>query len=198
MEPECLEPLNLVMKKKNVSDECKIVDYSVDPASGPKYKFKKTTIIESKSKTTDNMTILLQESINSSESEILPTDPKFLTSLYMSSLMQMSSSPTIRSHLLSGPYNAQQNFMQLLTMIEARHRMWQQLNLPLPQNLLQYANITTAAPTVGLSQPFFDGSLTNVNEQVCGSSNSFLSYLSPSAKSTQLRYDNKEKFIHWY
>ncbi|OXU20975.1 hypothetical protein TSAR_003156, partial [Trichomalopsis sarcophagae] len=187
MEPECLEPLNLVIKKDSNS-----------PAAEPELPEKSSTPVDSKdciktseedkfqSKIQDNMTIL-QEAVKSGEAGAPATDQKFLTALYMSSLMQMSNASALRN-VSPTPYNVQQNFMQLLAMVEARHRMWQQLSWSVPPNFLRNP--------VGLPQPYYDGALTNLNEQLCNSPNSLMSYPSlPTTKNDPTSPETKQTFF---
>lgn len=163
MEPaECLEPLNLVIKKDDTEDsggpttvigERIEVEASIDE--------EKDAVAAEESAIEDNMAIL-QDAVKSAESGGLPTaDHKLLTALYMSSLMQMSSLSAPRG-LAPPPYSGgnqqqQQSFMQLLAMVEARHRMWQQMNWPLPQSFLRNPlTLPPAAPP----PPYFDGATT--------------------------------------
>lgn len=158
MEPaECLEPLNLVIKKDDTEDggpelisgERIITEASIDE--------EKDVVAAEECAIEDNMAIL-QDAVKSAESGGLPTaDHKLLTALYMSSLMQMSSLSAPRN-IAPPQYGAsqqqQQNFMQLLAMVEARHRMWQ-MNWPLPQGFLR--NPLTLPPA---APPYFDGATT--------------------------------------
>lgn len=213
MEPECLEPLNLVIKKD-------------DTDGGP------TTVIreridEEKSETVetaieDNMAIL-QDAVKSAESGLPTADHKLLTALYMSSLMQMSSLSAPRG-ITPPPYGGggggggsgggaisqqqQQNFMQLLAMVEARHRMWQQMNWPLPQSFLRSPLTLPPQPPTA----YFDGSTTttttttaavaatttppNLTEQLCNSQNSAPTYPLSCAKPESLNPDAKQSYFN--
>ena len=182
MEPECSEPLNLVIKKDSTASEPQLTDSKSAPAEKSEEEKIETNI-------QDSMTIL-QDAVKSAESASIPAaDQKFLTALYMSSLMQMSNASALRN-VSPTPYNAQQNFMQLLTMVEARHRMWQQLSWSVPPNFLRNP--------VGLPQPYYDGSLSSINEQLCNSPNSLLSYPLPSPKHEQTNHDTKQTFFKRY
>lgn len=146
MEPECLEPLNLVIKKdaEEIIEEDKVK-------------------VEDKSK---DMTIQ-----DKTEDAIPAADQKFLAALYMNSLMHMSSMSTPRG-VAPQPVGTQQNFINLLAMVEARHRMWQQMSWPPPPNLM--------AGSLALSQPYFDNSVGNLD--LTNSTNSTPNYPSPSVK----------------
>lgn len=174
MEPECLEPLNLVIKKDSDTSESPIVE---DSNKSQAENFED-------SKIEDNMAIL-QDAFKSTESGVPAADQKFLTALYMSSLMQMSNAPALRN-VSPSPYNMQQNFMQLLAMVEARHRMWQQFSWSVPSNFLRNP--------VGLPQPLYDGSLSSLNEQLCNSPSSLLSYPLPTTKHEPTNHDTKETY----
>lgn len=162
MEPECLEPLNLVIKKdENTENGATVIEENSEASS-----INRIDEENSDSKIVDNMTIL-QDAMKAEEAGLPTADHKILTALYMSSLMQMSNMNMPRS-VTPPPYGAQHNFMQLLAMVEARHRMWQQMNWPLPQNF--HRNPLT------LPQPYFDGPTSNLTEQLCNSQNSASSY----------------------
>lgn len=196
MEPECLEPLNLVIKKDSNSPpaepEPELPEKSTTPDVPVDSSKDCHTVEEDKfqSKVQDNMTIL-QEAVKSGEAGAPVTDQKFLTALYMSSLMQMSNASALRN-VSPTPYNVQQNFMQLLAMVEARHRMWQQLSWSVPPNFLRNP--------VGLPQPYYDGALTNINEQLCNSPNSLMSsYPSlPTTKNQPASPETKQTFFKRY
>lgn len=185
MEPECLEPLNLVMKKDvDTKGESSPLAEDNNKTSQAADNFVDTKI---ESKIEDNMAIL-QDAFKSEESGVPAADQKFLTALYMSSLMQMQSNASSALRSVSpSPYNVQQNFMQLLAMVEARHRMWQQFSWPVPPNFLRNP--------VGLPQSLYDGSIPSLNEQLCNSPpNSLLTYPIPPTKSELTNHDNKETF----
>lgn len=181
MEPECLEPLNLVIKKGISPNETAVNERNSTPVE---------TIVEdnTESKFEDNI-VVLQNTVKSAEAGVPTADQKFLTALYMSSLMQMSNASALRG-VSPGPYSVPQNFMQLLAMVEARQRMWQQLSWSVPPNLLRNP--------VGVPQPYYDGSLTNMNEQMFNSPNSLLTYPLPSTKHEQTNNDNKQTFFKRY
>ncbi|XP_058809897.1 protein pangolin, isoforms A/H/I/S isoform X6 [Phymastichus coffea] len=180
MEPECLEPLNLVIKK-DCSDTTE--PKNSDGCLGPDDKPDEDKL---QSKIEDNMTIL-QSALKSAETTIPAADQKFLTALYMSSMMQMSNASAFRNISTPNPYNVQQNFMQLVAMLEARHRMWQQL-CTVPPNFLRNP--------VTVPQPFYDGAITNANEQMCSSPNSLLTqYPLPVTKPEPTSPDTKQSFF---
>ncbi|KZC09803.1 Protein pangolin, isoform J [Dufourea novaeangliae] len=179
MEPECLEPLNLVIKK--------------DEDSGIEERGISNRIDEEKPDVSrieeENMTIL-QEAVKAGEDGLPTADHKILTALYMSSLMQMSNMNVPRSTVTPPQYGAQQNFMQLLAMVEARHRMWQQMNWPLPQN---FHRNHLALP----QQPYFDGPTSNLAEQLCNTQNSTPAYPLSCSKPDQppLNHDTKQPYF---
>jgi transcription factor 7-like 2 len=200
MEPaECLEPLNLVIKKDDTDDSGgptvigeKIAEASIDE--------EKDAVAAEDNAIEDNMAIL-QDAVKSVESGGLPTaDHKLLTALYMSSLMQMSSLSAPRG-IAPPPYGGnqqqQQSFMQLLAMVEARHRMWQQMNWPLPQSFLR--NPLTLPPT---APPYFDGATTtpaptstpNLTEQL--SQNTAPTYPLSCAKPEPLNPEAKQSYFN--
>lgn len=200
MEPaECLEPLNLVIKKDDTDDSGgptvigeKIAEASIDE--------EKDAVATEDNAIEDNMAIL-QDAVKSVESGGLPTaDHKLLTALYMSSLMQMSSLSAPRG-IAPPPYGGnqqqQQSFMQLLAMVEARHRMWQQMNWPLPQSFLR--NPLTLPPT---APPYFDGATPtptptptpNLTEQL--SQNTAPTYPLSCAKPEPLNPEAKQSYFN--
>lgn len=200
MEPaECLEPLNLVIKKDDTDDSgptrtvigVKIAEASIDEEE-------KDVVAAEENAIEDNMAIL-QDAVKSAESGGLPTaDHKLLTALYMSSLVQMSSLSAPRG-IAPPPYGAnqqqQQNFMQLLAMVEARHRMWQQMNWPLPQSFLR--SPLTLPPT---APSYFDGATTtptstppSLTDQL--SQNSAPTYPLSCAKSEPLNSEVKQSYF---
>lgn len=181
MEPECLEPLNLVIKKDSDTPEPSSIAEDNNKTAADNFVDDK---IESKIE--DNMAIL-QDAFKSAESGGVPAaDQKFLTALYMSSLMQASNASALRN-VSPAPYNVPQNFIQLLAALEARNRMWQQqLNWSVPPNFLRNP--------VGLPQHLYDGSLSSLNEQLCNSPNSLLTYPQPPTKHEPTNNDTKETF----
>ena len=180
MEPEYLEPLNLVIKKDDTESRPIVIESADDPS------ISKIDEEKIESKFEDNMTIL-QDAVKASETGLPAADHKILTALYMSSLMQMSNMNVPRS-VTPPPYGAQHNFMQLCAMVEARHRIWQQMNWSLPQNF--HRNPLT------LPQPYFDGSTSNLTEQLCNSQNTTPSYpLSCTKPDQPLSHDAKQSFF---
>lgn len=167
MEPECLEPLNLVIKKDDNTESGPATNVTIEEGSS---EASINRIDEEKcnnpdpSKTIEENMTILQDAMKAGEAGLPTADHKILTALYMSSLMQMSNMSLPRS-VTPPPYGAQHNFMQLLAMVEARHRMWQQMNWPLPQNFPRN-------PLTLPAQPYFDGPTTNLTEQLCNSQNS--------------------------
>lgn len=198
MEPaECLEPLNLVIKKDDTEDSGPLIGEKITEASLDE---EKDVVATEENAIEDNMAIL-QDAVKSAESGGLPTaDHKLLTALYMSSLMQMSSLSAPRN-IAPPPYGAsqqqQQNFMQLLAMVEARHRMWQ-MNWPLPQGFLR--NPLTLPPT---ASPYFDGATTtptptptpNLTEQLSQNS-SASTYPLSCAKPEPLNPETKQPYYN--
>lgn len=188
MEPECMEPLNLVIKKDDTDSRSTMIREkivaSIDERSSAE------SAIE------DNMAIL-QDAVKSAESGLPTADHKLLTALYMSSLMQMSNMNVPRG-ITPSPYGGggsqqqQQNFMQLLAMVEARHRMWQQMNWPLSQNFLRGPLTLPPQPT------YFDSSTTttNLTEQLCNSQNSTSTYPLSCAKPESLNSDAKQSYFN--
>jgi transcription factor 7-like 2 len=177
MEPaECLEqPLNLVIKKDDTEENgstgrTMVIGERIESEASiiiDEEEEKDAATVEEECAIDDNMA-MLQDAVKSAESGGgLPTaDHKLLTALYMSSLMQMSSLSAPRG-VAPSPYGAsqqqqqqqqQQSFVQLLAMVEARHRMWQQMNWPLPQGFLR--NPLTMPPSAPPPSPYFDGATT--------------------------------------
>lgn len=156
MEPECPEPLNLVMKK----DE---KDEDGSEAGG-----------------------IVQESQP-------VADHKFLQALYMSSLMHMTGAtarsatpPPTPPAAAAGVSAPPQNFMHLLAMLEARHRMWQQMSWSIPQSFMR--------GSLGFPQPYFDGPVVaNMSEQLAAQ-NSIGAYPSASAKRDGAEVEGKQPF----
>lgn len=182
MEPDCLEPLNLVIKKDTNGSRSDIVEKNTGTAEE---KIEEET---AKPKLQDNMTIM-QESVKSDDTAMPSADQKFLTALYMSSILQMSNASALRN-VTPAPFSGQQNFMQLLAMVEARHRMWQQLSWSVPPNFLRNP--------IGLPQPYYDGPVANLTEQLCNSPNSMLTYPLPSAKHEQANPEVKQSYFKRY
>lgn len=198
MEPaECLEPLNLVIKKDDTDDSGPVIGKRIAEATIDEEK--DAVLAAEDSAIEDNMAIL-QDAVKSAESGGLPTaDHKLLTALYMSSLMQMSSLSAPRG-IAPPPYGAnqqQQSFVQLLAMVEARHRMWQQMNWPLPQNFLR--SPLTLPPT---APPYFDGATTtptpaptpNLTDQL--SQNTAPTYPLSCAKPEPLNPEAKQSYFN--
>ncbi|KAL7299402.1 hypothetical protein TKK_0007647 [Trichogramma kaykai] len=246
MEPECLEPLNLVIKKdsccaSNPSEtDLSSVHSGERDASTPRSSIcnlEQPTSNNAKEsgdgggagnrlETTnfeDDMTILRDEAAKSGcelAADSLHTlpDQKFLTALYMSSLMQMSAASTASTasgdganNPLQQQYNAAaaaaagapQNFMQLLAMVEARHRMWQQLSWPVPPpSFLRSPPPSAQPPTSGGAggptppppHGYFDHHHHHhgLNEQLSNSPNSLINYPLPSSNHKQTNHDNKQ------
>lgn len=203
MEPaECLEPLNLVIKKDDTVDSgptgATVIGVKIDGEASIDEEEKDAVVVE-ESAIEANMAIL-QDAVKSAESGGLPTaDHKLLTALYMSSLVQMSSLSAPRG-IAPPPYGAsqqqQQNFMQLLAMVEARHRMWQQMNWPLPQSFLR--SPLTLPPT---APSYFDGATTtptptppSLTDQL--SQNSAPTYPLSCAKSEPLNSEVKQSYFN--
>ncbi|XP_017796561.1 PREDICTED: protein pangolin, isoforms A/H/I/S isoform X2 [Habropoda laboriosa] len=192
MEPECLEPLNLVIKKDDNTESSGPSSATIEEGSSEASINNKIDEEKSGSESSkieqDGMTIF-QETSKPSEAGLPTADHKILTALYMSSLMQMSNMNLPRS-VTPPPYGAQQNFMQLLAMVEARHRMWQQLNWPLPQNFPRN-------PLTLPGQPYFDGPTTNLTEQLCNAQNTASTYPLSCTKPDQqtLNHDAKQSYF---
>ncbi|XP_066594605.1 protein pangolin, isoforms A/H/I/S isoform X7 [Prorops nasuta] len=177
MEPECLEPLNLVIKKDDASNETSTT-FTEDNINN------KIDEEKEESKIQDNMAIL-QDAMKS-DSNLPAADHKILTALYMSSLMQMSNSSVPRG-VTPPPYAAQHNFMQLLAMVEARHRIWQQMNWSMPQSF--------ARNPLGLPQPYFDNPVSSLTDQLCSSPNSTSAYSLATAKPEPLSHEAKQPYF---
>ncbi|KAK1134781.1 hypothetical protein K0M31_007552 [Melipona bicolor] len=193
MEPECLEPLNLVIKKDDNTESGPATNVTIEEGSSEasinRIDEEKYNNHPDPGKTIeDNMTIL-QDAMKAGEAGLPTADHKILTALYMSSLMQMSNMSLPRS-VTPPPYGAQHNFMQLLAMVEARHRMWQQMNWPLPQNFPRN-------PLTLPAQPYFDGPTTNLTEQLCNSQNSTPTFPLSCTKPDQqpLNRDSKQSYF---
>ncbi|KAF7411267.1 hypothetical protein HZH66_000163 [Vespula vulgaris] len=111
----------------------------------------------------------------------------------MSSLMNMSNASTLPRNVTSSspPYAAQHNFVQLLAMLEARHRVWQQMNnWPTPQNFLR--NPLGLPP-----QPYFadSPSANQLTEQLCTSQNPAPSFPLSSAKAEPSNHEAKQAYF---
>ncbi|OAD56216.1 Protein pangolin, isoform J, partial [Eufriesea mexicana] len=191
MEPECLEPLNLVIKKDDITESGPTTNVTIEEGSS---EASINRIDEEKcngdpGKTIEENMTILQDAMKAGEAGLPTADHKILTALYMSSLMQMSNMSLPRS-VTPPPYGAQHNFMQLLAMVEARHRMWQQMNWPLPQNFPRN-------PLTLPAQPYFDGPTTNLTEQLCNTQNSTPTYPLSCTKPDQqpLNRDAKQPYF---
>lgn len=137
MDSECLEPLNLVIKKddKNTND---LHEEDEDEEVEEKLP---------------NMAI---DSNKTSDNTLPMADQKILTALHMSNLMQMSNLNLPRG-VSPPPYGTQYYFMQLLAMVEAQQLMCQQMSWP-----QQYIRNPLRLP-----QPYFDGpNLTELNNSM--------------------------------
>ncbi|XP_023289881.1 protein pangolin, isoforms A/H/I/S isoform X5 [Orussus abietinus] len=179
MESECPEPLNLVIKKDgNGSDSTFIEENLVS-------SIKRIEEDGGDTRVPENVTFL-QDAVKSNESNLPTADHKILTALYMSSLMQMSNMTVPRS-VTPPSFGAQHNFMQLLAMVEARHRMWQHMSWSVPQNFLRNP--------LGLPQPYFDSPVANLSEQLCNSQNSTPAYSLPSVKHEPTNHDTKQPYF---
>ncbi|KAK0094306.1 hypothetical protein PV326_011316 [Microctonus aethiopoides] len=168
MESECLEPLNLVIKKDNSNSNDSVLiddDNSI---------INKNEVEEDRVELNvpDNMAIL-NESNKASDNGLQMTDQKILNALHMSNLMQMSNLNSPRG-VSPPPYGTQYYFMQLLAMVEAQQLMCQQMSWPLPQQFIRNP--------LRLPQPYFDGPTVNLNEQLCNSPNSTSIYSMPNIK----------------
>lgn len=178
MEPESLEPLNLVIKKDSntsVSGGCVEINDDNDGLEG-----KSEESQESNSKSLQNKMDILQDAFRSVETSFFGVDPKILTAFYMNSLTQIPNGLNQRD--IADPFQMQQNFLHLLAMVEARQRMFQQYSLP--------ASINN--PT-NLSQHLYDGPLTcNLNESTSTSSDSLLPFFIPKLKSQKMNTEIKQ------
>lgn len=172
MEPDCLEPLNLVMKKDGAGEPDAGSERDASSSSSPAVAEPEAETVRAAS---------LEEPPRELAEEA--PDQKLLSALYMSSLVQMSGvSPS------SSPYSVGMppNFVQLLAMVEARHRMWQQLSWPVHPGFLR------GPAAAALAQPpYYDASHSAINEQLCNSPNSLINYPLPSPKLEQANHDAK-------
>ncbi|XP_015114039.1 protein pangolin, isoforms A/H/I/S isoform X4 [Diachasma alloeum] len=175
MESECLEPLNLVMKKDNNSSDSSLNDDGIT-------SMKKIDEEKVESSVSDNMAIL-QDSSETTDNSQPMTDQKILTALHMSNLMQMSNMNLPRG-LSPPPYGSQYYFMQLLAMVEAQQIMCQQMNWSVPQHFIRNP--------LRLPQPYFDGSTINITEQLCHSPNPTSAYSLPNAKRESINHETKQ------
>lgn len=183
MEPECLEPLNLVIKKdNNNSSGCSLNDEHI-PASLKNIEEDKV-----ESSVSDNMAIL-QDSSETTDNSQPMTDQKILTALHMSNLMQMSNMNLPRG-ISPPPYGSQYYFMQLLAMVEAQQIMCQQMNWSVPQHFIRNP--------LRLPQPYFDGPTINITEQLCHSPNPTSAYLLPNAKRESINHETKQSHSKRY
>lgn len=195
---ECPEPLNLVIKKDDTDDSGPVIGERI---AEPSIDEEKDAVLAAEESTIEDNMAILQDAVKSAESGGLPTaDHKLLTALYMSSLMQMSSLSAPRS-IAPPPYSAsqqqqQQSFVHLLAMVEARHRMWQQMNWPLPQNFLRSPLAMPTAP------PYFDSATTtptpaptpNLTDQL--SQNNAPTYPLSCAKPEPLNPEAKQSYFN--
>ncbi|KAI4484692.1 hypothetical protein M0804_007258 [Polistes exclamans] len=199
MEPECLEPLNLVIKKDDTGRGGTVIEEeeeriggksmnAIDEEEEEEESTDSTRMIE------NNVTTILQDACKAGGESGLPiADQKILTALYMSSLMNMSNASTLPRNVTSSsaPYAAQHNLVQLLAMLEARHRVWQQMNnWPTPQNFLRNP--------LGLpSQPYFadSPSANQLTEQLCTSQNPAPSFPLSSAKAEPSNHETKQPYF---
>ena len=181
MESECLEPLNLVIKKDGNNEETIIDDSLVTSATSSKED-------EGESKSQDNMAFL-QDSMKAEETGIPGTDQKILTALHMSNLMQMSNM-TMPRGVNQPPYGTQYYFMQLLAMVEAQQMMCQQMNWSAPQHFMRNS--------MRLPQPYFDGPTTNLTEQLCNSQNTASTYSLPITKRDNTSHETKQSHSKRY
>lgn len=178
MESECLEPLNLVIKKDGNSDgESTVIE---DNPTSAAERIEEDNKEETKAQ--DGMAIL-QEAVKAGESGLQPNDQKILTALHMSNLMQMSNM-TLPRGVNPPAYGTQYYFMQLLAMVEAQQLMCQQMSWSAPQHF--------ARNPLRLPQPYFDGPATNLTEQLCNSQNSAAAYTLPAAKRDTAAHETKQ------
>lgn len=189
MESECLEPLNLVIKKDNNSDnndDDKESDKSSVSSMNKSIDDKIDSVlpkmtIDNTSKPNDNNTTQLN-------------DQKLINALHMSNLMQMSNMTLPNDvNTSSSSYGSQYYFMQLLAMVEAQQLMSQQMNWSLPQQLIRNP--------LRLPQPYFDSTTTNITEQLTNSQTSTTPYSLPNIKcdiiNDSKQSNSKRYFIMW-
>lgn len=186
MESESLEPLNLVIKKHNNSDDSVLLGENI-VARMQKIDKDKIEKIED-TKINGDMS-LLPEAMRCDDSSSNIIDQKILTAFYMSSLMQMSNMSIHRS-VSPQSLNAQHNFVQLMAMVEARHRLWQQLNWSISPNLLRNP--------LSVPHPYFDGPMTSLNEQLSNIQNLLPAYTLPSIKHESVNHEVKQTYSKRY
>lgn len=177
MESECLEPLNLVVKKDNNSRDTTLIDDNLS-TSIKKIDEEK---VEVESSVLDNMAIL-QNSSKTTDNGLPMTDQKILTALHMNNFMQMSNMNLPRG-ISPPPYGSQYYFMQLLAMVEAQQLMCQQMNWTVPQHFIRNP--------LRLPQPYFDSPSTNMSEPLCNSPNPTTVYPLPNVKRETINHDTK-------
>lgn len=176
MESECLEPLNLVVKKEEKNDETLLIEDNVEGTiEDPKVKNIEDTEIRGDLS-------LLQEAMKSDDSNSNSMEQKILTAFYMSSLMQVCNMATPRN-LQS--LNTQNNFMQLLAMVEARHQLLQQMNWNMPSNFLRNP--------LNIPRPYFDVPMVSLNDQICYIQNSGTASNLSSNKNDSVNQDRDVK-----
>lgn len=184
MESECLEPLNLVVKKERKNADALLLEENI--------KGTVKNVEDSKVKSIEETEIrgdlsLLQEAIKSNDSNSNNMDQKVLTAFYMSSLMQacnMAVPRTLQS------LNTQHNFMQFLAMIEARHQLLQQMNWSMPSNFLRNP--------LNIPRPYFDVPMVSLNEQICNIQNSGTASNLSSNKNDSVNREVKQTYSKRY
>ena len=186
MESESLEPLNLVIKKDNNNDGAVLLE---DNVVARMQELNKDKIEKMEDIKIHGDASLLQETLKSDDSSSNNVEQKLLTAFYMSSLMQMSNMSIPRS-VSPQSLNAQHNFVQLLAMVEARHRLWQQINWSMPPNLLRNP--------LNIPHPYFDGPMTNLNEQLSNLQNSLPAYTLSSIKNESINHEVKQTYSKRY
>ncbi|KAI4498095.1 hypothetical protein M0802_006919 [Mischocyttarus mexicanus] len=195
MEPECLEPLNLVIKKDDTGREETVIEeeqrIGKSNANAIDEEEEEEESTDSRMIENNDVTTILQDACKAGGESGLPiADQKILTALYMSSLMNMSNASTLPRNVTSSPpYAAQHNLVQLLAMLEARHRVWQQMNnWPTPQNFLR--NPLGLPP-----QPYFadSPSANQLTEQLCTSQNPAPSFPLSSAKAEPSNHETTKQ-----
>ena len=189
MESECLEPLNLVMKKENSHKDLVLLKENVITSERNVRKEEIEELEEIEETKANGNIALLQETIKSDDSSSNGVDQKILTAFYMSSLMQMSNTSLPRN-ILPQSLNSQHNFVQLLAMVEARQRLWQQMNWNIPPNFL--------TSPLSLPHPYFDGSVTNSNEQLSNIQNSIPAHTLSFIKHESVNHEVKQNYSKWY
>lgn len=186
MESECLEPLNLVIKKDANSSEgaeANIIEEKFVNAATRSEEEQQAV-----AKVQENMAIL-QEAVKSSEVGIPPNEQKILSALHMSNLMQMSNLNLPRG--VNPPaYGTQYYFMQLLAMVEAQQMMCQQMSWSGAQHFVRNP--------LRLPQPYFDPPTNNLAEQLCNSQNSSTAYPLPMTKRDSVGHETKQSYSKRY